>query len=30
MFDLLLARAANANGDNAMYDHWSPLMLAVH
>ncbi len=30
MFDLLLARNANPAGDNASYDHWSPLMLAIH
>lgn len=30
MFDLLLSRGANPNGDNALYDHWSPLLLAVH
>ena len=30
MFDTLLARGANAGGNNALYDHWSPLMLAVH
>lgn len=29
IFDLLLARGADINGDNASYDHWSPLMLAM-
>jgi ankyrin repeat protein len=29
IFDLLLARGADIDGDNASYDHWSPLMLAV-
>jgi ankyrin repeat protein len=30
MFDLLLAGGADVNGRNDQYDHWSPLMLAVH
>jgi ankyrin repeat protein len=30
LFDLLLAHGANPNGDNALYDQWSPLMLAIH
>ena len=30
MFDLLLTRGAKPGGDNALYDHWSPLMLAIH
>ncbi|HEV7300754.1 MAG TPA: ankyrin repeat domain-containing protein [Tepidisphaeraceae bacterium] len=30
MFDLLLSRGADPKGDNALYDHWSPLMLAIH
>ena len=29
IFDLLLARGADIDGDNVSYDHWSPLMLAV-
>lgn len=29
MFDLLLAAGANVDGDNGLYDHWSPVMLAV-
>ena len=28
MFDLLLDNSADPDGDNALYDHWSPLMLA--
>ena len=27
--DLLLERGADVNGENAGYDHWSPLMLAM-
>lgn len=27
VFDLLLEAGANANGSNALYEHWSPLML---
>src|SRR5262249_19820709 len=30
MFDLWLASGADVNGSNEPYDHWSPLMLAVH
>lgn len=30
MFDLLLGRGADVNGSNNQYDHWSPLMLAIH
>ncbi len=30
MFDLLLEQGADVNGVNDRYDHWSPLMLAVH
>jgi hypothetical protein len=30
MFDLLLAAGADADGDNELNDHWSPLMLAFH
>jgi len=30
MFDLLLERGANVDGRNEEYDHWSPLMLAIH
>jgi ankyrin repeat protein len=30
MFDLLLSRGAKPEGENALYDHWSPLMLAIH
>ena len=30
LFDLLLERGADVNGDNAGYDHWSPLMLAIN
>lgn len=30
MFDLLLERGASAEGDNTLYDHWSPLLLSVH
>lgn len=29
MFDLLLATGADVNGDNARYEHCSPLMLSV-
>ena len=29
MFDLLLDAGADVNGDNARYEHWSPLMLAA-
>jgi hypothetical protein len=29
MFDLLMASGAEAAGRNALYDHWSPLMLAI-
>ena len=29
MFALLLEAGANVDGDNAQYEHWSPLMLAV-
>ena len=29
MFDLLLATGADIDGDNRLYDHWSPVMLAV-
>ncbi len=28
--ELLLEAGANPTGDNAPYDHWSPIMLAVH
>jgi ankyrin repeat protein len=27
VFDLLLAAGADVNGDNRLYDHWSPLMI---
>ncbi len=27
VFDLLLAAGADINGDNRLYDHWSPLMI---
>jgi ankyrin repeat protein len=27
VFDLLLEEGADVNGSNALYDHWSPLML---
>jgi len=27
LFDLLLAAGANVDGDNRLYDHWSPLMI---
>ena len=30
IFDLLLERGANVDGRNDQYDHWSPLMLAIH
>lgn len=30
LFDLLLERGADVNGRNDQYDHWSPLMLAIH
>jgi ankyrin repeat protein len=30
MFDLLLEHGADANGTNDQYDHWSPLMIAIH
>lgn len=30
LFDLLLAAGADVNGTNDHYDHWSPLMLAIH
>lgn len=30
VFDLLLQQGADVNGTNDQYDHWSPLMLAVH
>jgi Ankyrin repeats (many copies) len=30
VFDLLLDAGADVNGDNALYDHWSPLMLTYH
>lgn len=30
MFDLLLDSGADVNGANHLYEHWSPLMLAVH
>ncbi len=29
MFDLLLDAGADVNGDNRLYDHWSPVMLTV-
>lgn len=29
MFDLLLAAGAKVDGDNRLYDHWSPVMLAL-
>ena len=29
MFDLLLDAGADVDGDNKLYDHWSPVMLAV-
>ena len=29
MFDLLLAAGADVDGDNRLYDFWSPLMLTV-
>lgn len=30
VFEALLAAGADPSGDNAAYDHWSPLMLAVN
>ena len=30
MFDLLLERGASAEGDNKLYDYWSPMLLSVH
>ncbi len=30
LFDLLLERGADVNGKNDGYDHWSPLMIAIH
>jgi ankyrin repeat protein len=30
VFDLLLQRGADVNGQNDGYDHWSPLMLAIN
>jgi ankyrin repeat protein len=30
LFELLLAHGADVNGTNDGYDHWSPLMLAIH
>lgn len=30
VFDLLLEHGADVNGSNDEYDHWSPLMLAIH
>lgn len=30
VFDALLAAGADPSGDNAAYDHWSPLMLAIN
>jgi ankyrin repeat protein len=30
LFDLLLERGADVNGQNDGYDHWSPLMLAIN
>lgn len=30
IFDLLLDAGADVNGANDQYDHWSPLMVAVH
>ena len=27
VFDLLLAKGADVDGDNRLYDHWSPLMI---
>lgn len=29
-FDLLLAAGADVNGNNALYDHWSPMMLTYY
>ena len=30
IIDLLLERGADVNGENAGYDHWSPLMIAIN
>jgi ankyrin repeat protein len=30
IFDLLLAAGADVRGSNDQYEHWSPLMLAIH
>ena len=30
LIDLLLQCGADVNGDNAGYDHWSPLMIAIN
>ena len=30
LFELLLERGADVSGSNEQYDHWSPLMLAIH
>jgi Ankyrin repeats (many copies) len=30
LFELLLARGANVDGDNREYGQWSPLLLSVH
>ncbi len=29
MFDLLIESGADVNGSNDLYDHWSPLMIAI-
>ncbi len=29
MFDLLIEHGADVNGSNDLYDHWSPLMIAI-
>jgi len=30
VFDLLLAAGADVNGNNVLYDHWSPMMLTYY